>query len=64
MVTYCSADVISAWSDIDLTPYKDAITQAPLNAKYKAMQANLPNNSGMRILFLVNGQGVLGNCHL
>ena len=62
MITYCSADVISAWSDVTLTPYTDPTTNTPVSVTYKAMQANLPDNAGMRILILTDGQGVSGVC--
>lgn len=63
MLTYTSADVLSMWSDVSLTPYKDAANgNAPITMKYKAMHANLPNNAGMRILLLIDGNGVSGNC--
>ena len=60
MITYCSADVISATAEITLQPYKTS-AGAAINVKYKAMQANLPDNAGMRILMLTNGQGVDGS---
>jgi hypothetical protein len=64
MITYASADVISMWSDIELKPYKRDVGGVPTDVPmfYKAMHANLPNNSGMRILILTKGNGVDGDC--
>lgn len=64
MITYASADVISMWSDVTLTPYKVGGTGAAISVKYKAMHANMSNNTGMRILIMTlsTEQGVSGDC--
>lgn len=45
LVLYTSADVISQWNQVSLSMFGKTRT-------YTAMQANLPNNSGMRMLVL------------
>lgn len=54
MVAYTSADVVSQFSDVPLTVYGEASPRI-----YKAMNANGPNNSGMRLLALVAGGPML-----
>lgn len=53
LFAYTSADVISQWSETELTVYGEGSPR-----KYKAMNANHKNNKGMRILMLVEGGGV------
>lgn len=45
LMLYTSADTIAAYNNVDLTMFGKTRT-------YTSMQANLPDNSGMRILFL------------
>ena len=52
IITYTSGDVISQYSNVSVAVYGEA------NARqYKAMNANLPDNTGMRILILTYGPG-------
>jgi len=53
LFAYTSADVISQWSETEVTVYGESTPR-----KYKAMNANHINNKGMRILMLVEGGGV------
>jgi len=53
MLAYTSADVISQDSDVDITVFGEETPR-----KYKAMNANGPFNTCMRILFLVEGGGI------
>lgn len=53
LFAYTSADVISQWSETEVTVYGEASPR-----KYKAMNANHLNNKGMRILMLLEGGGV------
>jgi hypothetical protein len=53
MLAYTSADVISQWSETDVTVYGEAQQRT-----YKAMNANGPNNTGMRILILIENGGI------
>jgi hypothetical protein len=53
MIAYTSADVIAEESEIPVTVYGESAPRV-----YRALKANLPNNAGMRILFLVEGGGV------
>jgi hypothetical protein len=50
LIAYTSADVVSQYSDVPITVYGEASTRT-----YKAMNANGPNNTGMRILMLTAG---------
>lgn len=52
LLTYTSADVISQYSNVAVSVYGETSAR-----QYKAMQANLPNNTGMRILILTSGPG-------
>lgn len=61
MVTYTSADVISSCTEVTVSPYK-TVGNVPIPLKYRAMQSNLGNNNGMRMLILIDGNGVSGNC--
>lgn len=45
-----SADVISQWAEVPLTVYGEATPR-----KYKAMNANRANNTGMRLMMLMQG---------
>lgn len=53
MVGYASADVISNGTEIEATVYGEAAPR-----KYKALSANSPNNTGMRLFLLSQGGGV------
>lgn len=53
MIAYTSADVISAGTEVSITVYGE-----PSPRVYRAMPANGPNNTGMRMLVLVSGGGV------
>lgn len=53
MIAYTSADVISQWSETDVTVYGEALQRT-----YKAMSANGPFNTGMRILILTENGGI------
>ena len=53
MIAYTSADVVSKSSVVPITVYGELTPR-----KYKAMMANGPNNTGMRILVLVEGGGI------
>ena len=50
MIAYTSADVVSGFTDVPLTVYGETTARS-----YKAMSANGPNNTGMRILMLSTG---------
>lgn len=52
LITYTSADVISQYSNVAVSVYGEDDSR-----QYKAMQANMTNNTGMRILILVMGPG-------
>lgn len=49
MIAYTSADVVSQFSDVKIQPYGEAQART-----YKAMLANTPYNTGMRILFITD----------
>ena len=53
MVAYTSADVVSQHSEIPLTVYGEGTERV-----YKAMTANGPNNTKMRVLVLKSGGGI------
>lgn len=53
MICYTSADVLSQYSKPSFTVFGE-----PLPRRYKALQANFPNNTGMRILVQDGGQGI------
>lgn len=53
MIAYTSADVVSAWSQVPLRVFGESSDRI-----YRAMNANGPNNTGMRILMLESGGGV------
>jgi hypothetical protein len=53
MVAYTSADVVSQSTEVDLTVYGEAQPRT-----YKALNANGPFNTGMRILMLMDGGGI------
>lgn len=53
MIAYTSADVISQFSDIDVTVYGEGTART-----YTALNANQPLNTGMRILFLTANGGI------
>jgi len=53
MLAYCSADVVSQGTEVPLQVYGEAQPR-----KYLAMNANGGNNSGMRLLLLVDGGGI------
>lgn len=53
MLAYVSADVISQDSDVDITVFGEGTPR-----KYKAMNANGPYNTCMRILLLAQGAGI------
>lgn len=53
MVAYTSADVISQFSDIDVTVYGEGTPRT-----YTALNANMPLNTGMRLLFLTASGGI------
>ncbi|MEG0374427.1 MAG: hypothetical protein RR672_02235, partial [Raoultibacter sp.] len=54
IVGYASADVISNGTLIDVQVYNEMEddTTTPKKRTYKALTANSPNNTGMRIFFL------------
>lgn len=52
MVGYASADVISNGTLIDVQVYNEEEGGQPKKRTYKALTANSPNNTGMRIFFL------------
>ena len=56
LITYCSADVIGANTEIKIMPYTK-VTTGLEEVTYKAMMSNLPDNAGMRILMLTIGAG-------
>lgn len=49
MIAYTSADVVSQYADVPITPYGEAAPR-----KYKALLANQAYNTGMRILFITD----------
>lgn len=53
MIAYTSADVISQYSEVEITVYGEATPR-----KYFALNANMPNNTGMRILALIQGSDI------
>lgn len=53
MIAYTSADVVAQGTIVPVTVYGEAQPR-----KYAAMGANGPNNTGMRILMLIEGGGV------
>lgn len=53
MIAYTSADVVSHGSDVSVTVFGEADPRT-----YKAMNANSPFNTGMRILLLTDGASV------
>ncbi len=53
MIAYTSADVVSAYTDVPITVYGEAQPRI-----YAAMQANLPFNTGMRLLLLKQGGSI------
>lgn len=53
MLAYTSADVVSQSTEVDLTVYGEAQPRT-----YKALNANGPFNTGMRILMLMDGGGI------
>jgi hypothetical protein len=53
MIAYTSADVIAEESEIPVTVYSEGAPRV-----YRALKANRANNSGMRLLFLVDGGGL------
>ena len=53
MIAYTSADVISEDSEIPVRPYGEATDRV-----YRAFKANGANNTGMRLLLLVQGGGI------
>lgn len=53
MIAYTSADVISEDSEIPVRPYGEAEDRV-----YRAFKANGANNTGMRLLLLVEGGGI------
>lgn len=55
MIGITSSDVVSQQSDVPLTVYGETTPRV-----YKAMQANGPDNTGMRVLVLKDGGGITG----
>ena len=53
MIAYTSADVISEDSEIPVRPYGETADRV-----YRAFKANGANNTGMRLLLLVEGGGI------
>lgn len=53
MVAYTSADVLSQWSKPSFTLFGESQPR-----RYKALNANFPNNTGMRILVQDSGKGI------
>jgi hypothetical protein len=53
MISYTSADVISQNQEVPVSLYDEAQPR-----KYIGMQANFPNNTGLRMLCLVEGSGI------
>lgn len=53
MICYTSADVLSQYSKPSFTVFGESTPR-----RYKALQANFPNNTGMRILVQDNGKGI------
>lgn len=53
MIAYTSADVISEHSEIPVRPYGETADRV-----YRAFKANGANNTGMRLLLLVEGGGI------
>lgn len=52
LIVYTSADVFSQGTDIFITVYGESLPR-----QYRAMQANIQNNTGLRILILKQGPG-------
>lgn len=53
MIGITSADVVSQFSDVPLTVYGEGAARS-----YKAMHANSPSNTGMRVIVLQAGGGI------
>lgn len=53
MIGITSADVVSQFSDVPLTVYGESAARS-----YKALHANTPGNTGMRVLVLQQGGGI------
>ena len=53
MIAYTSADVVSQYTEVPLTVYGESSPRI-----YKALLANKPNNTGVRILTLKQGGGI------
>lgn len=53
MIAYTSADVVSQGTEVPVSVYGEAQPR-----KYLAMNANGPNNTGMRLMLLAEGGGV------
>lgn len=53
MMAYTSADVVSQHTEVPLTVYAEATPRI-----YKAMTANGPNNTNMRLMLLTSGGGI------
>lgn len=58
MVGYASADVISNGTTIETQVYGETANGQPKLRKYKALSANSPKNTGMRLFMLTEGGGV------
>lgn len=58
MVGYASADVISNGTEIQTQVYGETEGDQPKLRKYKALSANSPKNTGMRLFILTEGGGV------
>lgn len=61
LLGYASADVISNGVEIDVQVYNEVDDQDPPQPKkrtYKALSANSPKNTGMRIFLLARGGGI------
>ena len=58
MVGYASADVISNGTTIETQVYGETDGDEPKLRKYKALSANSPKNTGMRLFILTEGGGV------
>lgn len=53
MICYTSADVLSQWSQPRFTVFGEATQRT-----YKALNSNFPDNTGMRVLVQIGGQGI------
>lgn len=58
MLGYASADVISNGVSIDVQVYGEMDGATPKKRKYRALSANSPKNTGMRIFLLESGGGI------